>query len=67
VPSANCRYGAEEQTTDHILLCPLYHPQNGALGLVALDDDTVDWHKTTHSISGDKIGPNEEENGFLEK
>jgi len=22
---------------------PLYHPSNGTLGLVALDDDTVDW------------------------
>jgi len=43
VPSANYRCGAEEQTADHILAsCPLYHPPNGALGLAALDDDTVD-------------------------
>jgi len=33
-------------TADHILAsCPLYHPPNVTLGLAALDDDTVDWHK----------------------
>jgi len=48
VPSANCRCEAEESTADHILaFCSLYHPLNGTLGLVALDDDTVDWLKTT--------------------
>jgi len=25
----------------------LYHPPNGTLGLVALDDDIVEWLKTT--------------------
>jgi len=44
VPSANCRCGAEEQTADHILpSCTLYHPPNLTLGLMALDDDTVEW------------------------
>jgi len=44
--SANCRYGAEEQTADHILTsCPLYHPPKGTRGLAALDDDTVNWLK----------------------
>jgi len=34
--------------TDIILdSCPLYHPPNGTLGLAALDDDTVDWLRTT--------------------
>jgi len=49
VSLANCRCGAEEQTADYILAsCPLYYPPNGKLGLVALDDDTVqDWLKTT--------------------
>jgi len=48
VPSVNYRCGAEEQTADHILaFCPLYHPPNGALGLAAFDDDTVDWLQTT--------------------
>jgi len=59
VPSANCRCGAEEQTADHILAsCSLYHPSNGKLGLAALDDDTVDWLKTT---SDGTIDPHEEE------
>jgi len=44
----HCRCGAEKQTTDHILAsCPLYHPPSGTLGLATLDDDTVDWLKTT--------------------
>jgi len=48
VSSTNCICGAEEQTADQILAsCPLYHPPNGTLGLTALDDDTVDWLKTT--------------------
>jgi len=48
VPSANCRCGAEEQTADHILACCLlYHPPNRALGLAALDNNTVDWLKRT--------------------
>jgi len=54
VASANCSCGAEEQTTDHILAsCPLHHPPNGTLGLVAFDDDTVDWLKTQHSVPDD--------------
>jgi len=48
VPSANCRCGAEEQTADYIITsCFLYHPPNGTFGLVALDDDTADWLRTT--------------------
>jgi len=48
VPSANCRCGAKEQTTNHILAsCPLYHPPNETLGLATLGDDTVDWLKRT--------------------
>jgi len=31
----------------NIISCTLYHPPNGALGLTALDDDTVDWLQTT--------------------
>jgi len=27
--------------------CLLYHPPNGTLSLATLDDDTVDWLKTT--------------------
>jgi len=43
-----CRFGAEEQTADHILAsCLLYHRTNGTLGLAALDDNTVDWLKRT--------------------
>jgi len=52
VPLANCNCGAEEQTANHIIAsCPLYHPPNGTLDLVALDDDNVDWLKTTELIS----------------
>jgi len=59
VPSANCRCRAEEQTADNILTsCPLYHPPNGTHGLAALDDDTVDWRKTTALTYDDKISPN---------
>jgi len=48
VPSANCRCGAEEQTVYHILAsCTLYHPPIDKLGLAILDDDSVDWFKTT--------------------
>jgi len=52
-----------EQTAHHILAsCSLYHPLNGILGLTALNDDTVDWLKTTVlNISDDTISPNEEE------
>jgi len=53
MPSAYCSsYGAEEQTANHILAsCPLNHPPKGTLGLVALDDDTVDrLQKTAFSI-----------------
>jgi len=38
-----------EQTADHISLLasfPLYHPPNGALGLAALNNDTMDWLQT---------------------
>jgi len=41
------------------LLPTFYHPPNGTLGLVALDDDTEDWLKRTTLTSDDKIGPNE--------
>jgi len=42
--SANCNWGAEKQTADHILAsCSMYHPFKGTLVLAALDDDTVDW------------------------
>jgi len=63
MPSANCSCGAEEQTADHILAsCPLYHPPNGTLGLVALGYDTVEWlQTTTFSIWWYKTGPNKEE------
>jgi len=63
VPLANCRCGTEEQTADHILAsCPLYHPPNGTLSLVALDDDTVNWLETTAlSIRWYIIGPKEDE------
>jgi len=48
VPSAKCSFGAEEQTTDHILAsCPIYNPPKRALGLAAFDDDTVDWLQRT--------------------
>jgi len=46
VLSANCRYGADEQMTDHIpASCPQYHPPNGDPVLEALYDDTVNWLK----------------------
>jgi len=46
--SSNCGCEAEEQTADHILAsCSLFQLPNGALGLAALDDDTVDWLKRT--------------------
>jgi len=52
-PLTNCRYGAEEQTADHILaFCPLYHPPNGTLGLA---------FKQQNCASDNKIGSNEEE------
>jgi len=43
VLSANCSCGAEEQTADYIpASCPLVPPsKDGTLGLVALNDDTV--------------------------
>jgi len=48
VLSANRNCGAEDQTVDYILAsCLLYHPPNGTLGLVALNDETVDWLQTT--------------------
>jgi len=35
----------DDQTADHIITsCPLYHLP---LGLAALDNDTVDWIRTT--------------------
>jgi len=61
VPSANCRYGAEEQTADYILAsCLLYHPSNGTL-VWRLDDYKMDWIKKLHSTSDDTIGLNEKE------
>jgi len=37
-----------EQTVYQILApFPLYNPPNGTLGLMALDNDTVDWFQRT--------------------
>jgi len=30
-----------------LAFCPLYHPPNGTLDMVALENDTVDWLKRT--------------------
>jgi len=39
-PSAACECGAEEQTTDHVVLqCPIHRLH----GLTVLDDQTIDW------------------------
>jgi len=38
--SAACEYGAEEQTVDHVIQCPIHRPPHG---LTVLDDETIDW------------------------
>ena len=40
-PSPNCKCGASEQTTDHVLTaCPIHRAPHGAQGLTVLDDET---------------------------
>jgi len=48
---------SRKQTADHILAsCPLCHPPKGTLGLVDLDDDTVNWlQRTALSIDDVKL------------
>ena len=41
--SAACECGAEEQTIDHLLQCPLHWPPHGLHGLMILDDKTIEW------------------------
>ena len=51
-PSPNCKYGASEQTEDHVLTaCPIHRTPHGARGLTVLDDETRCWFNiTTASI-----------------
>ena len=43
-PSPNCKCGASEQTTDHVLtVCPIHQAPYGARGLTVLDDETRCW------------------------
>ena len=51
-PSPNCKCGASEQTTDHVLTACLIHwAPHGARGLMVLDDKTRCWlNNTTASI-----------------
>ena len=43
-PSPNCKCGASEQTTDHVLTaCPIHRAPHGARGLTVLDDKTPCW------------------------
>ena len=47
-PSAGCECGATEQTADHVVHhCPIYRPPHGMHGLKTLDDETVEWLKTS--------------------
>ena len=40
-PSPNCKCGASEQTTDHVLIvCSIHRAPHGARGLTVLDDGT---------------------------
>ena len=41
--SAACECGAEEQTVDHVLQCPIHWPPHGLHGLMVLDDETTEW------------------------
>jgi len=62
VPRRTAAAEQRSKRADHILASfPLYHPQKGTLGLVALDDDTVDWLQiTVLSIRCHKIASYEE-------
>ena len=41
-PSPNCKCGASEQTTDHVLtVCPIHQAPHEAGGLTVLDDETM--------------------------
>ena len=47
-PSLNCKCGASEQTTDHVLTaCPIHWAPHGAQGLTVLDDKTRCWLNNT--------------------
>jgi len=41
--SAACECGAEDQTTDHVVLCPIHQPLLGLHSLTALEDKTIEW------------------------
>jgi len=41
--SAACKCGAEEQTVDHVLHCPIHRPHHGLHGLTVPDDETAEW------------------------
>ena len=46
--SAHCDCGDPKQTVDHVLTsCPKHRPPNGELGLMNLDDATLEWLATT--------------------
>lgn len=48
VDSAHCECGDHLPTVDHVLTsCPKHRPPNADLGLMNLDDDTLEWPAVT--------------------
>jgi len=46
--SAACECGAEEPTVNHVALeCPIHQPCHGLHGLMALDEETIEWLPNT--------------------